>query len=461
MENRVFVNRVLNLRHIKYIGLDMDHTLIRYHTERFESKVYELMIDFLIKDRQYPMQINQLTFNFNLAIRGLVIDKCHGNILKLSRYGGIKESYHGTNPINKKAQRRFYRGTYVDLSDSNFIPVDTAFSIAVCVLYAQLVDLKDEFEHVTRSYEQIAKDVINAVDHVHSEGILKKHVSNNLEHFIIKDEALISGMQRFLKHGKKIFIITNSDYAYTKTLLDYAINPFLDEGQNWTDLFEYVITLADKPRFFYDNLKFLNIAPDSGLMSNLNGKLSPGIYQGGCATKFTQDLALDGDQILYIGDHIYGDVLRLKKDCNWRTALVIEELGDEIVGFHKAEPLALEVEKLLAQKQPLEKKYSLLSSKKIEEQSHRYDTEIDDLLYKMKAIDKKIFSATTKQRLYFNHRWDRVFRAAEEESFFAQQVNRFACIYMEKISDFFTCLPRTYFKTNQRVFDHEFYPKKS
>ena len=82
MENRIFVNRMLNLRHIKYIGLDMDHTLIRYQTERFESKVYDLMADYLIKERQYPKKAKELVFNFNLAIRGLVIDKCNGNNLK-------------------------------------------------------------------------------------------------------------------------------------------------------------------------------------------------------------------------------------------------------------------------------------------------------------------------------------------------------------------------------------------
>lgn len=460
MENRIFVNRTLNLRHIKYIGLDMDHTLIRYHTEHFESKVYDFMKKFLIDEKNYSTKIQKLCFNFTLAIRGLVIDKCNGNILKLSRYGSIKESYHGTNPIKYNDQKRFYRGTCIDLNDPNFIPVDTAFSIAFCVLYAQLVDFKDSGSDKMGSYEEIAKDVIKAVDYVHSQSELKNYVSQNLDDFIIKDEAVVKGLQRYIKHGKKIFIITNSDYAYTKTLLDYAITPFLEKGETWLDLFEYVITLADKPRFFYDDLKFLKIEPETGLMSNLYGKLLPGIYQGGCATKFTKDIKIDGEQILYIGDHIYGDVLRLKKDCNWRTALVIEELGDEIVGHHKSEPLALTINNLLALKQPLEKEYVLLSSRRIEQKTNDYDEKINALLSQITELDTKIFLAITKQRLYFNHRWDRVFRAGEEESYFAHQVNRFACIYMEKMSDLFTCLPRTYFKPNSKALAHEFYLNK-
>ena len=38
--HKVFVNRILNMKKIKLIGLDMDHTLIRYNSENFESLVY-------------------------------------------------------------------------------------------------------------------------------------------------------------------------------------------------------------------------------------------------------------------------------------------------------------------------------------------------------------------------------------------------------------------------------------
>ena len=37
-----------------------------------------------------------------------------------------------------------------------------------------------------------------------------------------------------------------------------------------------------------------------------------------------------------MGDHIYGDVLRLKKDLAWRTALVVEELEEEIAKEQEA-----------------------------------------------------------------------------------------------------------------------------
>ena len=46
--NRVFVNRTLNLRHLKAIGFDMDHTLIRYNSQAFEELTFEFIRDILI-----------------------------------------------------------------------------------------------------------------------------------------------------------------------------------------------------------------------------------------------------------------------------------------------------------------------------------------------------------------------------------------------------------------------------
>jgi hypothetical protein len=37
-----------------------------------------------------------------------------------------------------------------------------------------------------------------------------------------------------------------------------------------------------------------------------------------------------GPQVLYVGDHIYGDILRSKKTLGWRTMLVVPELEAEL-----------------------------------------------------------------------------------------------------------------------------------
>lgn len=452
---KVFVNRILNMRKIKLIGLDMDHTLIRYHSEQFEALVYQLITDLLVRVKNYPEHIKSFKFNYHDAIRGLVIDTKNGNILKLSRYGAIRQSYHGTQSISFSDQQKIYRSTYVDLGAPNYMPIDTSFSIAFCVLYSQLIDLKDELGSQLPSYQTIAADVQYCVDQVHSDGSLKNIIAKNLKKFVIKEKAVVDGLKHYLHHGKKIFILTNSDYYYTKLLLDYAINPFLEPGESWQDLFEYVITLANKPRFFYDNLRFLSVNPDTGLMTNTQGPIVPGIYQGGNAKKFTESLNIRGDEILYIGDHIYGDILRLKKDCNWRTALVVEELGQEIAAQWSALVIEKNIVEAMEVKKELEQNYVSLCTQSIDEDSKEHDVEIYNLQSQLTALDLKIASFIKEQSAFYNPKWERIFRAGAEESYFAYQVDRFACIYMEKLSDLLTLSPLNYFRANRRLLAHD------
>jgi len=457
MDRKVFVNRILNMKKIKYIGLDMDHTLIRYHTKNFESLVYQLVVSKLITEKQYPEGIRTLSFVFNEAIRGLIIDSKNGNILKLSRYGAIRYSYHGTKPIDHAEQKRFYRSIYVDLKNSNYMAIDTSFSIAFCVLFAQLVDYKDESPDVLPSYADIAKDVLGMVDAVHADGSLKNIIRANLDHYVIKDKAVVEGLQRYIRYGKRFFILTNSDFFYTKVLLDYAITPFLSDGEEWRDLFQYVITLANKPKFFYDpSSKFLVINPTDGSMTNSHGPIVPGIYQGGSARSFTDDLGSSGDEILYIGDHIYGDIVRLKKDCNWRTALVVEELGEEIASQKTAAPIDRKIKRAMRAKMYLEHDYLDLCTQKIDQgQTVEHDL-LMEYQEKIASIDVKLTHLLAEEQKIYNPTWGRVFRTGAEESYFANQVDRFACIYMEKLADLLQHSPLTYFRANRRLLAHDF-----
>jgi len=455
MHPKVFVNRILNLKKIKYIGLDMDHTLIRYNTKNFETLVYTMVVENLIKDKKYPVELRKLKFNFSDAIRGLIIDSKNGNILKLSRYAAIRKSYHGTKEISYADQKEIYRSIYVDLKDPNFIAIDTSFSIAFCVLYSQLIDLKDESPNDLPTYSRIATDVLDTVNKVHEDGILKEYIVQHLEKYVLQEKEVVDGLKNYIRYGKKMFLLTNSQYNYTNLLLKYAINPFLKEGESWQNLFEFVITYANKPRFFYDKLKFLAVNPENGTMSNIYGPIAPGVYQGGNARKFTEDLKINGDEILYVGDHIYGDILRLKKDCNWRTALVVEELGEEITSQKKADPIENKIMTAMNMKKSLEQKNIDLYTQSIDEESKEYDEQMAELQNKISELDIEITKYLQEEQTFYNTHWGRVFRAGAEETYFAYQVDRFACIYMEKFSDLLEQSPLTYFRANRRLLPHD------
>lgn len=455
MESKVYVNRTLNLRKIRYLGFDMDHTLVRYDSRAFEQTTQDLVLQKLVA-AGYPKEIVELPFDYDLAIRGLVIDKKRGNLLKVSRYGAIRAAYHGVNPLDFPTQRKVYSSTYIDLRDQAYSSVDTAFSISTANLFMQLVDLKDrKAELALPDYETMAGDMMAAVDAAHRDGSLKSIVRANLGNYVIKDKAVVEGLERYRKHGKKLFVLTNSDFHYTKLLLDYAINPFLRDHKDWSELFDFVVTSAQKPRFFMDNLKFLKVNPVDGTMTNHDAPLVPGIYQGGCASTFTNDLGLDGDDILYIGDHIYGDILRLKKDCNWRTAMVVEELEQEIAKYRDVEKIQKKIDALMLEKEPLEFEQVRLVSLRLESGQDKNDPKAIEIQNEMTEIDKQISELIREHQNHFNKYWGEVMRAGNEESYFAYQTERFACIYMAKLADLTEFSPRTYFRAPRRPMAHE------
>mgnify|MGYP001618364713 CR=1 FL=1 len=190
-------------------------------------------------------------------------------------------------------------------------------------------------------------------------------------------------------------------------------------------------------------------------MTNYDGALKPGIYQNGGATKFAKDLGVEGDDILYIGDHIYGDILRLKKDCNWRTALVVEELGEEVEAYKKAQVYSAEIRILMDRKEPLERALVDFISLKIETGREADENKVQELQNQITELDKTISSLIKKQQTMFNSHWGEIMRAGNEESYFAHQVDRFACIYMAKLPDLLEASPRTYFRASRRPLSHE------
>jgi len=58
------------------------------------------------------------------------------------------------------------------------------------------------------------------------------------------------------------------------------------------------------------------------------------IYEAGTSTISEKALGVTGDRVLYVGDHIYGDILRSKKESAWRTD-IIQEMEAEVLA-HEA-----------------------------------------------------------------------------------------------------------------------------
>ena len=124
-----------------------------------------------------------------------------------------------------------------------------------------------------------------------------------------------------------------------------------------------------------------------------------------------------GDRLLYVGDHMYADILRSKRTLGWRTCLIVPELTGEIMAYkrhrtERTELLALRREQFL-----LESKSKASSP---ESESEEETAVIADRLHFLRA---EIRTKLVTYNRAFHPKWGPLFRAGFQESRFALQVS--------------------------------------
>ena len=65
---------------------------------------------------------------------------------------------------------------------------------------------------------------------------------------------------------------------------------------------------------------------------------------------------------------------------------------------------------------------------------------------KIIQIDKKIAELIQKEHFMYNWHWGPLMRAGNEESYFASQVERYACIYMPTLKELLSFSPSHHFR---------------
>ena len=226
----VFANRTLSLASITAIGFDSDYTLTSYVPETFEKLAHAETVEKLITKFGYPDQpLRSLSFDPNLMVRGLVIDKELGNILKCDRHKYIKLAYHGFSPLSRDERMQTYNSADKPLesfeSSSRFAMVDTLFSLAEAHLFMSLVELKDQgkLESISKTYAELYRDSRAAVDLAHRDGSIKRKIAADPSKYIFPDPLLGKTLKTLRQSGKKIFLATNSFFDFTHVVLNYVL----------------------------------------------------------------------------------------------------------------------------------------------------------------------------------------------------------------------------------------------
>ena len=463
-ERRVFCNRTLNLRTIKAIGFDMDYTLIHYRPEVWEQSAYDHLKARLL-DNGWP--VAELTFDPQFVILGLVLDLEKGNILKANRFGYVHRAFHGTRELSFDDMRNTYGRTLVDLSEPRWLFLNTLFSLSEGVMYAQLVDLLDaEKLHKPLSYPDLYRAVKAGLDHAHMEGALKAEIVGAPERFVVLDPDLPLCLLDLKYAGKKLLLITNSEWDYTRPMMAYAFDRFLPEGMTWRELFDVKIVAARKPTFFSQRNPVFEIVNEEGLLRPLSGKLrTGGTYLGGHAGMVEEHLQLDGQEILYVGDHIYADVHVSKNLLRWRTALVLRDLEDELHAIESFKDAQAQLSARMADKQRLEHRFSVLrlQVQRLEAgygprpstSAESLRASMQELRAQLVQLDNAISPLARAHAALANPRWGLLTRTGNDKSHLARQIERHADIYTSRVSNLLYETPFVYLRAPRGSLPHD------
>jgi HAD superfamily 5'-nucleotidase-like hydrolase len=462
---QIYSNRTLNLRTIGAIGYDMDYTLVHYHAEVWEQKVYDRLKETFVGDG-WP--IEGLEFNPGLVIRGLVIDTELGNIVKANRFGYVMRAAHGTRAMSFEEQRDVYRHTPVDLSEPRFVFLNTLFSLSASCFYAQLVDLYDEkILPEVHGYEDLFRHVSARLDMTHIEGSLKADIMADPEPYIVLDPQAPLALLDQLQAGKRMMLISNSEWSYVRKIMSFAYDPFLAPDRSWRDLFELVIVGARKPGFFSYNLPLFSIADEEkGLLQPVAGPIpGPGAYLGGDANKVEEYLGLSGAAILYVGDHIFADVKMSKSSLRWRTALILRELEEELAAVEGFRETEKQLVAMMAEKVKLETAHSRARlalqrlhqayGEKPQLSSEEIEAEIFRLRSDTLALDERIAPLARAAAELENPSWGALLRAGNDKSHLARQIEGSADVYTSRVSNFLFATPFAYLRSRRGSMPHD------
>lgn len=454
----VFCNRTLNMRSIKAIGYDMDYTLIDYHVDRWERRAYERARD---KLGELGWPVEGLSFDPDAVIRGLVIDTDLGNLVKANRFGFVKKAMHGTRDLTYDEMRTSYMRTMVDLSLPRWIFLNTLFSLSEACLYMQLVDLLDA-RHLPpgMGYRDLYEQVRVTMDAMHVEGELKAEIIAAPETYVKPDPDVVLTLLDQKHAGKKLLLITNSEWSYTNAMMEFAF-----AGTAWRELFDVVVVSARKPEFFTTRSPFFEVVTSEGLLKPVVGQLKLGAaYLGGSAAQVERHLGISGDEMLYVGDHMFGDVHVTNRVLRWRTALILRELEDEVEAIESFMDTEQQLAVRMTEKEALETE---LSHERLAQQRGRHHygppqphergqhDRIARLRQQIVAIDHEIAPIAKAATELANARWGLLTRAGNDKSHLARQVERYADIYTSRVSNLLWMTPFAYLRSPRGSLPHD------
>lgn len=483
-ERRIFTNRDLNLDRITLVGFDMDYTLAIYRQDAIETLSVDSTVDKLIA-RGYPEVLRVAEHDPAFAIRGLMVDKRLGNVLKMDRHGYVGRAYHGRLPLSTEERHRVYRQQRLGVERERFADVDTLFALPEVTMFAEVVGLIDARPELwpggkAPSYVEAWQDVRECIDESHRDGSIKDLIKADPARYIEDDPDLAAALHKFRSGGKRLFLLTNSYFPYTNAVMEYLLSDKLPSYGDWTAYFDWIVVGAKKPGFFGDGQPFQELDREGNTVGPPRKDVQRGkIYEGGDQLALQKSFGVYADEVLYVGDHIYGDIVRSKKSSGWRTALVVQELQQELTVRRRFGITLWDIENLHELRSRVAEEISVnrhlvrmltrltagdlvtsgesdeeTATRLLEESRTRIKARFDRLRrYETETVES-LESRSREVDEAFNRYWGSSFAERHDTSRFGSQVEFYACIYTSRVSNFLFVSPSRYFHSPHGKLPH-------
>ena len=460
----MFVNRNLRMSTIEWVGFDMDYTLAIYNQQAMDTLSVDLTVERLIR-RGYPRYLRRLTYDTRFPIRGLLIDKKHGHVLKMDRHKVVLKGYHGQTRLSREQLLELYHHKRIRPQTARYHWIDTLFALSEVTAFAAIIAaLEQNGDQV--DYDKLFVDVRAAIDEAHRDGTVYKHVTGNLARYVDRDPALARTLHKLRSAGKRLFVLTNSPAGYTNQMMEFLLGDAMPEYPSWQNYFDVSICAAQKPLWFENGQPFMQL--DGNVLRPAKHLERGTLYEGGNLRDFERMTGCVPSSVLYVGDHIYGDILRSKKESSWRTLLILQELDAEIAALESCFTEMTRGRELYESRAQLEDelrfyqaRYKVLSkgangsAVELDAERSRVKKAIDRIRAAMRRLDQEHSGLVERVDAAFHPYWGSLLKEEHEMSSFGHQVNLYADIYTRRVSCLAAYSPTQFFRSPHDLMAHE------
>lgn len=230
-----------------------------------------------------------------------------------------------------------------------------------------------------------------------------------------------------------------------------------------------------KPAYLTDPyLNLFRVEPEDGSLRNTDGLfeiealgengaqkfLAQGkTFQGGNWNHLQAMLDIEaGEEILYVGDHLYADVLRSKRALGWRSCFIMPELPEEMRIFESQ----MDLRNTIMELRKLRDELSLYADslrREMEAVSFSENRHWEKKLEQIELDDMTVKDALTQaHREYhssFHPRWGQMFVAGYQDSRFGYFVKNYACLYTSKATNLGLASTSRAFRTSGELLPHD------